>query len=191
HLADVPSGLSRWARTVPVQRAVRALTSDDPRTLLVQSADIDIALGRCAVLADAAEVRVVGAPVPPDDRHALELLAAHAAARNAIPLVVVEPTDPAKPSWLCADDLAGPVLVCMTVGAARLGAHRPMMTVPIGPITSDDRRDAWRSVLPDLAEDSDNLAVQHPIDPALTAQVARDARTLNLLGAQAFDASAI
>src|SRR6185295_8825451 len=79
----------------------------------------------------------------------------------------------------------------MTVGAARLGAHRPMITVLIGPITPDDRRDAWRSVLPDLAEDSDNLAVQHPIDPALTAQVARDARTLNLLGAQTFDASAI
>ena len=79
---DVPSGLSRWARTVPVQRAVRALMSDEPRTLLVQSHDIDIALGRCAVLAVTAEIGLVGARVPPDDRNAIDLLAAHAAARS-------------------------------------------------------------------------------------------------------------
>jgi hypothetical protein len=191
HIGDVPSGLSHWVRTVPAQQAVRALASDEPRTLLVQSHDIDIALGRCAVLAEAAAIGMVGARLAPDDRHAIGLLAAHAAARNAVPLVVVESSDQVHTSWLSADDLAGPLVVCMAAGSARLSAHRPVMTVPIGPITPDDRRDAWSSVLPDLAEDSENLAVQHPLDPALTAQVARDARALSLLGAQTFDKSAI
>ena len=191
HIGEVPSGLCRWTRTIAVQRAVRALGAADPRTLLVQTDDLDIALGRCAALAETAQSRVVGARVAPDDRRGIDLLAAHAAARNAIPLLVIDRPDQAAQPWLCADDLAGPLLVCMTPGAARLGTQRPVLTVPIGPITADDRRDAWRSVFPDLAEESESLAVQHPLDPALTAQVARDARALDLLGAQRLDGAAI
>ena len=58
------------------------------------------------------------------------------------------------------------------------------MTVPIGPVTSDDRRDAWREAIPELDSHAAELAARHPLDPALTAQVALDARALSRLGAR-------
>jgi hypothetical protein len=146
YVGDVPSGLSRWVRTVPAQRAVRALASNEPRTLLVQSHDTDIALGRCAVLAEAAAIGMVGARVAPDDRHAIDLLAAHAAARNAVPLVVIDPPDQAGTSWLSADNLAGPVVVCMASGAARIAAKPGVASCRISRRIRATSRSSTRSI---------------------------------------------
>jgi SpoVK/Ycf46/Vps4 family AAA+-type ATPase len=56
----------------------------------------------------------------------------------------------------------------------RTGPHRPVLGVPVGPVGVADRRAAWRAALPDRPELAPTLAARHPLDPAVTAQVARD-----------------
>lgn len=190
-IGDVPAGLSRWLQTVPAQRAIGALAGSEPRTVLVQSDDTDIAIGRSASLAAAASVGIVGARIPVDDQHLVDLLVAHAVTRNAVPLVVGDAPQHASAAQLAADDAVGPLIVCIAPGTAKLGAHRPVMFVPTGPITADDRREAWRSAMPDLVDDSSRLALQFPLDPILTAQIARDAQSLCRLGTDRFDGPAV
>ena len=172
-VGEVPSGLSRWVETVPAQQAVRALGSNEARTLLVQSHD---SRHRARSLRHARSDR--------EDRFRR---CTRPTRRPPCAESPRRPTRPHEPLFRSSSSTGPtkavrrgcrqiispvPLVVCMTPGAARFSAQRPLMTVPIGPITPDDRRDAWRSVLPDRADDSDNLAVQHPLDPALTAQVA-------------------
>jgi adenylate kinase family enzyme len=85
---------------------------------------------------------------------------------------------------LSVSHIPGPIVVCMRTGAAHLGHDRPIMSVPIGPVTCDDRRDAWREAIPEIDPHATDLATRHPLDPALTAQIALDAQALGRLGAR-------
>ena len=88
-----------------------------------------------------------------------------------------------RPARLELDGLTGPVLVCAAPGAVRLGASRPVLAVPLGRSGSEDRRAAWRAALPEAAEQAPELAARHPLDPAITAQVALDLRSFSGLAA--------
>jgi len=184
-IGAAPRGLARWLSSCAAGRAVAALRATDARTLLVSSPDETVSLGRCAALAEAAGVRLVAGRLAADDEAALELLAAHAAARGAVPVAVSSSADAA----LAAPDLPGPLLVCAPPGTVRPGPHRAVLTVALGPITVADHRDAWRAALPHLADQAPLLAARHPVDPALTAQVAIDLRSHQRLGADPPDVS--
>ena len=146
-LPDCPDG----SGPSPRNRRSALWRRTSARTLLVQSHDIDIALGRCAVLARGRVDRYCRCAAGPR-RPARDRSAGSARRRTKRRAARCRRTDPTRTArrGLSADNLAGPLVVCMTPGAARFSAQRPVMTVPIGPITLDDRRDAWRSVLPDL-----------------------------------------
>jgi MoxR-like ATPase len=169
-LGDPPPGLDGWLELPAVRRAVAALAAPDPVTLVLSTADHAIAAGRCAALARAAGTRAVAAR----GADAVRLLAVHAAARAAVPVVVVDPAEPDRSVTVDLDGLPGPVVVCAPTGAVRPGPHRPVLAVPVGPVGVADRRAAWRAALPDRPELAPTLAARHPLDPAVTAQVARD-----------------
>jgi SpoVK/Ycf46/Vps4 family AAA+-type ATPase len=57
-----------------------------------------------------------------------------------------------------------------------------VLTVPLGPLASDDHRRAWSQNLPHLRPLASTLAARHPLDPALTAVVAADLRNGYQLG---------
>ena len=84
-----PPGLDGWLRLPAVRRAVAALASPGARTVVLGSEDEAIAVSRCAAMAVAAGVRLVAAEVGPDDVAGARLLAAHAAARDAVPVFCV------------------------------------------------------------------------------------------------------
>ncbi|MGW4690167.1 ATP-binding protein [Streptomyces sp. NPDC004244] len=175
--APVP-GLDGWLALPESVRAVAALRSRAPRTLLVSARDETVALSRCAALADAAGLGVFAARARPEDPAALGLLGLHAAARGAVPLLVVAaPPTGAGPVTPAVDRIPGPLLVCAAPGAVRPGPQRPVLTVPVGPVGVADRRRAWRAALPEAAARAPELAARHPLDPALTAQVALDVRS--------------
>ncbi|MFK0252426.1 ATP-binding protein [Streptomyces sp. NPDC090445] len=171
-------GLDGWLALPESVRAVAALRSREPRTLLVSARDETVALSRCAALADAAGLGVFAARARPEDPAAMGLLGAHAAVRGAVPLLVVAaPAAGAGPVTPAADRIPGPLLVCAAPGAVRPGPQRPVLTVPVGPVGVADRRRAWQAALPEAPADAPELAARHPLDPALTAQVALDVRS--------------
>jgi SpoVK/Ycf46/Vps4 family AAA+-type ATPase len=71
----------------------------------------------------------------------------------------------------------GPVVACGAPGTLRPDALRPVLPVPPGRIGVADRRAAWRAALPEASDHAPQLAARHPLDPALTAQVALDVRS--------------
>ncbi|MFF0410258.1 ATP-binding protein [Kitasatospora sp. NPDC004745] len=172
------AGLDGWLARPEAERAVAALRATAPRTVVVTAPDETIALSRCAALARAAGLRPVAGRVRPEDPVGPGLLGLHAAARGGVPvLVVARPEEGAGPARLDLRRVVGPVLVCAGPGAVRPGPERPVLTVPVGPIGTEDRRAAWRAALPGEAGRAPQLAARHPLDPALTAQVALDVRS--------------
>jgi len=185
-----PAGLRDWLSLPGVQRVVAALRSAEPRTLLVTADDNAIALSRCAALARAADAVVVAGRARPDATDAIGLLAVHAAARGGIPVLVVPaPGAGEGPVSLDLRRVTGPALVCCEPGALRPGPGRALLPVPLGPIGIADRRAAWRAVLPGTSGQASHLAARHPLDPALTAQVALDVRSRQQLAAGTDDAA--
>ncbi|WP_053689680.1 ATP-binding protein [Streptomyces sp. WM6372] len=170
------AGLDGWLELPESVRAVAALRSREPRVLLVCARDETVALSRCAALARAAGLGLLAARTRPEDPRAMGLLGLHAAVRDAVPLLVVPaPADGAAgPVTPAVARIPGPLLVCAAPGTVRPGPQRPVLTVPVGPIGTADRRTAWRSALPGAPEHAPELAARHPLDPALTAQVALD-----------------
>ncbi|MGW4095834.1 ATP-binding protein [Mycobacterium sp. NPDC004974] len=192
-IGAVPPGLARWSALPAVQRAAAALTSPGARTVLVQSQDETVGLARCAALGETAGVQLIAGRAKAYDGEAIRLLALHAAAHNAVALLVVDPlTEPAAGSAvLDIDDVPGPLLVCAPPGSLRVGRNRPVILVPLGPVTPADRRDAWSAALPEFDSAASYLAARHPLDPALTVQVALDARAGYRLGDGDTDVSGI
>ncbi|MFF4101586.1 ATP-binding protein [Streptomyces sp. NPDC001903] len=170
------AGLDDWLELPESVRAVAALRSREPRILLVGARDETIALSRCAALAHAAGLGLLAARTRSEDPRAMGLLGLHAAVRGAVPLLVVPAPQggAAGPVTPAVARIPGPLLVCAAPGTVRPGPQRPVLTVPVGPIGTADRRTAWRAALPQAPERAPELAARHPLDPALTAQVALD-----------------
>ena len=174
-LEPAPPGLTSWLQQTKVQRAIAAVGGAAPRTLLINGDDELITLSRCAAVAEAAGVELVAARVDPGDAAGIALVAAHAAARGGVPLLVIgAAADGSGGGSLAVEDLPGPVLVCATTGSLRTAPDRAMLVLPADPVSVADQREAWTAAVPHLASQAPMLAARHPLDPALTAQVAID-----------------
>jgi hypothetical protein len=178
-----PAGLAGWLDLLPARRAMAALGSGAARTLVVTALDDGVGLSRCAALAKAVGCRLVAGSVAPADRAAVSLVVAHAAARSAVPVLVLRPpaSGPQGAAPLDLDGAPGPVLVCAPPGSMQLAGARPVLSVPTAPIRPEDHRAAWRGALPDLAGQAPALAVRHPLDPGVLTGVAADVRSRQAL----------
>jgi ATPase family associated with various cellular activities (AAA) len=179
-IGEVPPGLEGWLDLVPVRNAVAVLREDVPSTILVNGPDDTVGLARCAALAQAVGLPLVAGRLAASDRSGVVLLAAHAAARGAVPALVI--TQPADREATAAQALAlrevpGPVFV-VSSWPLRTSSDRPLLAIPTGPVGTSGCRTAWRKALPHLAEHAPALAARHPLDPAYTVAVAIDARAL-------------
>ncbi|GAA1032087.1 ATP-binding protein [Virgisporangium ochraceum] len=169
-----PAGLDSWLELPAVGRAAHALSTRRDCLLLVGTADETIGASRCSALTRHVGRLAVAARVAPDDGVGLALLALHAMVRDAVPVAVAGSGDgPAKEPDTSRVP-AGPMMICAAPGAVLPPAGGPMLTVPIGPISIRARRDAWHVALPEVNGDLAPLASRHPLDPAVTALVARD-----------------
>jgi SpoVK/Ycf46/Vps4 family AAA+-type ATPase len=176
-------GLEQWLDGLDQQRAARALEEHEAVTVLVNSPDERVALGRCAALAARAGAELVAARCSPDEPDAIGQLVAIAAARGAIPVIVVtRPSEPAGVAQLALEAMPAPIMVCAPPGGVRIGAQRAVLTVPTGPVGMSDHCNAWRATLPHLAGKAATLAARHPIDPAIYPEVATDAQLYERLG---------
>ncbi|MGW0742234.1 ATP-binding protein [Streptomyces sp. NPDC002817] len=186
---EPPAGLDGWLALPSVRWAVDALRSADPRTLLLSTGDEVIAASRCAALGTAAGRSLTGARVSTADSASIALVAAHAAARDAVPVLFLDaPAQDGRPvPALDVEDLPGPVVVCAPPGTMRPVGRRPVLGVPSGPVGTDGQRRTWRAELPELADRASQLMSRHPMDPAVITEVAADVRSMRRLSVVADD----
>jgi hypothetical protein len=174
-LGPGPAGLDGWVQQPAVQRAANALQAGQDRVLTLTVADESVALSRCSRLLAAAGRTGVAARLDAADSWAIGLLGLHATVRGAVPVLVVGPLAEGRAAAvLRPDGVAGPLLVCAAPGSMLPFPDRPVLGVPVGPVGLEDRLTAWSAAVPGPAQQVLELAGRHPLDPAVTAQVARD-----------------
>lgn len=184
-VGDPVAGLDGWLTEPSVRRAAVLLRAGRPVTLVAAHNDEATALSRCAALADSIGARLLAARVAAGDAEAIALLGVHAAARGAVPVVIVADPSPdaGAQTPLVLGDLPGPAIVCAGAGAITLEPRRPMLVLPVAAAAVAHRRLAWRVALPGLDDAAAaDLAARHPIDPAQIDQVGRDARAADATG---------
>jgi hypothetical protein len=168
------TGLGAWLDRVDVQNCVSALRRDIRCLLLVPHEDVTVGVARCQALAAAAGQTVLGAGVRAGDSQAVALLAAHAAARGAVPLLVVSDLAEHGTEPVALGDVPGPVFVTAPPGAVLPCTDRAVLAVDSAPVPVAVQRSAWAEAVPGLSLHSSTLAARHPLDPAVTAQLALD-----------------
>jgi SpoVK/Ycf46/Vps4 family AAA+-type ATPase len=182
-----PAGLDGWLELPAVRLGIAALRSRDMRTILLPTVEETVTLARCAAMLTRAGAVALAARMPGPDSRSFGTLAAHAAARSAIPLVALGPTaDGDSPAArLDLGDVPGPVIVCAPPGAVRPAGVRPVVAIPVSPVRAQDRRRCWQAALPHLAAQAPLLAARHVIDPATVDEVAADLLSRRRLHAEA------
>jgi hypothetical protein len=184
-LGQAPPGLDGWLAGELVHQAGLVVRDRRTATILIAASEEAVATSRCAALLGNIGARPFAVQVRSDDAlpDAVRLATVHAAARDSVPVLVLERPSPDRDgsgtTGLAgiADDLPGPVVVCAPTGSVRLSGDRPVLALPTDPVPASDRRLAWRALLPGTDDTlATTLAARLPLDPAWIATVARDVR---------------
>lgn len=173
--AGPPPGLDAWLDRPDVRACVMALRRGSTALLWVPHDDPVVGRSRCVAIAAAVGLPTFGAVVQLDDagRLGLGLVLAHAVARGAVPMLVL-PENTGVGVALPLGDFPGPVLVTAAPGALLPPPDRAVLVVDSGPAPLTALRSAWSAALPAIDGRVAWLAARHPLDPALTAQLALD-----------------
>lgn len=168
------AGLGAWLDRPDVRACVDAVRRDLRALLVVPHEDPTVGTSRCHAIAAEAGAPVVGAVVSPDDSTRIALVLAHAVARGGVPLLVVPDRAERAAVPVSLDSFPGPVLVSAAPGALLPSPDRAVVSVDSGPVPIASLRAAWSAALPGLNGGVVDLAARHPLDPAVTAQLALD-----------------
>lgn len=171
--ADPPPGLDPWLAIPAVQACVTAVARRARALVVVAHDDPAIGIARGEAVARAAGVPLVGASVEPDDAGRIRLVLAHAVARGAVPLLVL-PDREGTATWLALGDHPGPVLAVAPPGTLRPSTDRAVLALDAGRVPTASVRAAWQAAVPALNGRLRTVASRHPLDPAVTAQLALD-----------------
>ena len=182
--APVDEGLEEWFAEPRTAMAAQALGRRASVTVLVTGESEGLALARAASLARHAGVPAVALELPPAaDATLLRLVAAHAVARDCVPLLRPAPLEgPGETRVPGLDDHPASVVVCARPGAVVLDGLRPVLAVPTTGLSTRSRRRMWTAVLPELAAAAPALAARHLVEPTVAAEAAADVRALWSLG---------
>lgn len=172
-------GLEAWFAGAQAQRAIRALHDRQTCTVAVTGEDANAAFYRATALVLHAGQRVgtFASPASPDANW-LRMLHLHAALRDEVPVLRVNPPDPsvattggepaAFPNW------PGPMLVAGAGGPGVFARGRSLISVTMEPLGFVERRRAWSAMAPALADSADHLAGRYPLEPYRVKEIARD-----------------
>jgi hypothetical protein len=168
-----PPGLATWLDQPDVRACVTAVRRGAKALLVVPHEDPVVGRSRCEAIAAAAGLSAIGAVVALDDPGQLDLVLAHAVARGAVPMLVL-PAGGRGAAAVPLGDFPGPVLVTTAPGALLPPPDRAVLMVDPGPAPLSALRSAWSAALPAIDGRVGWLAARHPLDPAVTAQLALD-----------------
>ncbi|HYN56441.1 MAG TPA: ATP-binding protein [Motilibacterales bacterium] len=182
-LDPAPAGLDGWLDDELVRQASRVVRDGVTATVVVAAAEERIAISRVAALLESVGAQAFAVRVEPGSSvaEAAGQAAPQATARGAVPVLVLAHATGERDVQAAGagdvGDLPGPVILCATTGSVRLDGSRPVLALPVAPVSADKRQLAWRAMLPGLDDAvATDLAAQLPLDPAWIAIVARDLR---------------
>lgn len=185
--AVVAAGLTGWQAEPAVQRAVRALTDRAPVYLHVTAALASTGVARARVLAAAAGVDAVALRWPTGTAIDATALGLQAVLSDAVP--IIEYTPPPNQAAQAAPRIVTdrPIIMCTPTGVAAPTVDRAIISLPIARLRPSDRVAMWSGLLPELADAAPTLAARYPVEPAVAAHAAIDARQIAGLADRAIE----
>jgi hypothetical protein len=174
------AGLDEWLAEPATVRAAAALAAGAGCTVLVTAEHEDAALARAAALCARAGVAAVQlAPAAPVPGRAIAVVGL---AAGLVPVLRLPDSAAVAPEEAPRfDSHPGPVVVCGRAGAVAIRGPRPLIDVPVEPLSPAARRRMWRETLPELGVDAARLATRHAIEPAAAAETAADVHALRVI----------
>lgn len=182
-LDPAPAGLDGWLDHELVRQAARVVRDGLTATVVVSAAEERIAISRVAALLESVGARAFAVRLGSSSSlaEAAGQAVVHATVTGAVPVVVLaRPTGEGDaPQQGAGDlgDLPGPVILCAPMGCVRLDGSRPLLALPVAPVSAVQRQLAWRAMVPGVDDTvAAELAARLPLDPAWVATVAGDLR---------------
>jgi hypothetical protein len=186
----VKHGLAEWLESLEVTRAIEVVAQCLTCTVLVTADNEDVAFHRARAIVHEAGVDSVGFTLRGSVGPELEqLIQVHTLLRGVVPVVRLPGMEgqpaPEAPSF---SDYPGVLVLCGRAGMTTVCGSRPLLSVTIDRLSPGARRQMWKEILPELAEQSDFLAARHPVEPAAAVEVASDVRLSGKLHGRATSA---
>ncbi len=182
HAAPVLAGLEDWLAEEDVLRAQRLLGAAQCGTLVLFADSVAIAAHRALALCASTGTHCVMVDNVNDiDARSFRLLQLHCLARGVVPILKILRRDNA-PNPLQDIDVAGfalPILVCAEYGAGIDTGGRATQRLQLEALPVNSLRTMWRQLLPELAEDCDQLAARYPFEPDMAKRVCDDLHHLS------------
>lgn len=175
--ADAPvvmAGLGEWLDAASQVEAARWLRARRPVALLVQGATEDIAFERArALVLHAGRVAAAVEPRAAWTRELEAVALAHAALREAVPVLLCRTDAPGSALPSCAG-VSGPVVLCCRDGSPAFRGTVPVLQLRVGLLPTASRVELWREELPALASEAPGLAARYQVEPSLVRLIAAD-----------------
>lgn len=168
-----PAGMDAWLELADVRAVIGAVRRSARVLVAVPHDDPQVAQARCEAIASAVGTTVVGGMIAANDGRGIRLLLAHAVARGGLPMITL-PDSAERAGAVDLGDFPGAVLVATRPGILLAPPGRAVLRVDAGPVPLASVRHAWAAALPALGVDAGDVAARHPLDPAITAQLALD-----------------
>jgi hypothetical protein len=173
-------GLDDWLEAPAAARASRALTREEPCTVLVTADTEEAAFGRAWALVRAAGRIPAGVSFngPPEPAK-LAAVKLQGLTRGIVLLLELPPPEgPGAPVIPAFEGYPDVVVVCGRTGAITLGGTRPLLGLLAERLTPGARRAMWAGALPALSGSAALLAARYPVEPLVAANVAADLASL-------------
>jgi len=167
---------NEWSQTSGFHRAVAAIEGAMDCTLLVTGEEVPMAVQYAAQAVNLARTRGIGihCPTVPDQEWE-RLVSLHVVMRGMIP--IVQFTSGEGPTGMEAPRFhghPGPIVICSRPGVMSVRGQRPVVAISLSSHIGVGRTAMWRQLLPQCAEEAEELASRFPMDPQAAAEVAVD-----------------
>ena len=168
--------LDEWCHTPGFHRTVAAIEGAKDCIILVTDEEVPMAVQYAAQAVNLAGHRGIGihcsgGPDPEWER----LASLHLVMRGMIPIIQLSTgegqTGTEAPRF---HGHPGPIVICSRPGVMSVRGQRPVVAISVGSHVGMGRTAMWRQLLPQCAEQAEELASRFPMDPMAAAEVAGD-----------------
>lgn len=174
----VSAGLSEWLAEDEVQQVSQLLQLKSALTLILTAETLESAINRASVLCQYANIAYRIIEISEElDSELLRLLQLHCLMRDIIPIIHL-PSASGSSCQRKADFglYPLPVIVCtqQSGSSGSLVDNRPIRCLQVRPLSFTGLRSMWRTLLPELVGEVNQLAARYPFEPVQAQLICAD-----------------
>lgn len=178
HADSCKDGLQEWFDSPALQTALRCLRNQADCSIVVAAGNATHGLHRGLAMCAAADVTC--RPLEVDEKttqEAMQAIRLQSILLNEVPVLLVTPgQEGSHGAWPSFRTHTMPVILCCRSGDAPDIPGRASMNIQIGGLSVAALKDMWGTLIPELADQTSQLAARYPVEPYLALRAINNAR---------------